>query len=234
MRRLLTGLVLAIVAGGPHVDASSRRQQRQELPPAVKVLPRDDSASDPSFLAFKRRLLSAARRGDVAVLRASMAPTLNAYFEQATRDQVIAAEQLREGQPWVALVEALELGVGREPDRPDLFIAPYVSATSGLDGFEDLVVLGHGVRLRQSPDPRADVVGVLSYDVVRASWDHYSFREPGEAWSLDEPRHWVHVLTSAGSSGYVFGRFVRAGADQRYYFEKVNGRWRMTALAAGD
>jgi hypothetical protein len=225
---------LATTSDAVAVPSRHVAEQRPEPPPAIKVLPRDDSASDLSFLAFKRRLLSAAKRGDIAVLRASMAPTLNAGFEPATPEQVIASRQLREGEPWTDLVAALELGVAREPERHGLFIAPYLSATSAeLLPFDDLAVIGRDVRLRASPAADAHSVASMSYDVVRRLSD-YPYRDPNEAWSVLNPRHWVQVLTSAGTTGYVFGRFVRAGADMRYYFEKVNGRWLMTMLAGGD
>lgn len=235
VRHVLAGLVAPLAAATLTAAAPSRSvAQRPEPPPPAKVLPRDDSASDSSFLVFKRRLLSAAKRGDISELRASMAPTLNAGFEPATPDQVIAAEQLREGQPWTDLVEALELGVAREPERRGLFIAPYVSASSAeLLPFDDLAVIGRDVRLRTAPAADARRVATLSYDVVRLL-SAAPYRDPGEAWSVLNPRHWAHVLTSAGTSGYVFGRFVRGSTDMRYYFEKVNGRWLMTALAAGD
>ena len=233
---LVAILIVAASAGRGHA-APYVQEAHQKLPAPPrprKVLPRDDSASDPSVLAFRRRLLSAAKRGDIAVLRASMAPTLNAGFEPATPEQVIASRQLREGEPWTDLVAALELGVAREPERHGLFIAPYLSATSAeLLPFDDLAVIGRDVRLRVSPSADAQSVATLSYDVVRRL-SEYPYGDPDEAWSVLNPRHWVHVLTSGGTSGYVFGRFVRAGSDLRYYFEKSGGRWLMTMLAAGD
>ncbi len=237
VRHVLAGLIISLAASALAVAAGPSRSaaQRPESPPPAKVFPRDDSASDPTFLTFKNRLLAAAKRGDIAALRASMAETLNAGFETATRDQVIAAEGLREGQPWQELVDALELGTTREGngDGGHYFMAPYVSSyTNDLDGYEELAIIGRRVRLRRGPHPQAEVLALLTYDVVSIVHELDGGRD--EVLSLDSPASWAAVRTGDGTVGYVFARYVRSPIDVRFFFEKVNGRWLLTMLAAGD
>jgi hypothetical protein len=95
-----------------------------------KVYPRDDSASVPAFVAFKRRFLVAAERGDVTVLKELMAAKIQIGFETSSSpDEVVKELGLKQGTAWNELRDALKLGAVREPiDGEDAFIAPYVSA----------------------------------------------------------------------------------------------------------
>ena len=230
MRRVLVLLVSLML-----LPTAVAGQRPVASPGSRKVLPRDDSASDPSFLTFRNQLLTAARRGDVAALRASMAPTLSAVFEPATRDQVLAASGVVEGTPWADLVEALELGATKEASNTGVvsFVAPYVFSFRDMDGYEELAVLGRGVRMRRAPDVTAEVVATLAYDVVGLLRDS-AFLDEDEEPRLDDPRSWTHVLTSTGATGFVFSKHLRSANDWRFIFEKVDGRWLMTKLATGD
>ena len=236
---LLAAILIATASAGRGQATPFVQNARHDLPAPPsprKVLPRDDSALDPTFFAFRNTLLAAALRGDLTVLRDSIAPTLNAGFETATRDQVLAALELREGAPWEALVDALRLGCVRErAGNGEHFIAPYVSAeSSGVAGFDELAVLGRRVNLRSAASGDARVIEQLSYDVVGILRDHDFVPGDERPADLDDPRSWAHVITSTGATGFVFERYVRASTEQRYFFARINGRWLMTAMAAGD
>ena len=99
-------------------------------PGLKKLYPREDSASVPAFAAFKRRLLGAAERGDVTVLKELMAAKIQIGFETSSSpDEAVKELGLKQGTAWNELRDALKLGAVREPtDGEDAFIAPYVSA----------------------------------------------------------------------------------------------------------
>lgn len=202
-------------------------------PGSRKVLPRDDSASDPSFFVFRNRLLDAARRGDRVALRPLMADVVRAYFDEVPAEQLL--ERLRPGEPWRELVEALELGTTKEDggDSGHYFMAPYVSSyTNDLESFDELAVIGRNVRLRGAPRADAEVLAVLTYDVVSIVHELGGGRD--EIPRFDSPRSWVAVRTVNGTVGYVFALYVRSPIDVRFAFEKVNGRWLLTAETGGD
>lgn len=234
VRHLLAGLIVSLAASTLTAAAPSDSvAQRPASRPAAKLLPRDDSASDPTFLSFRNRLIDAARRGDHIALRPLLADVVRASFDEMPAEQLL--ERLRPAEPWRELVEALELGTTRESngDGGHYFIAPYVSSdTNDRDGYEELAIIGRRVRLRRDPHPRAEILALLTYDVVSVVHELGVGRD--EILRLDSPKSWAAVRIGDGTVGYVFARYVRSSMDMRYYFEKVNGRWLMTALAAGD
>ncbi len=216
----------------------------QEKARGRKMYPRDESSTDTAFSAFKQRVLEAAERGDLRTLREALAPTLSYNFDTGTPDQVVRDFGLGEGVPWRALRDALRLGAVRTRDEE--FSAPYVSADDQsveVNAIQDeLVVTGLNVRVRRSPDTRAEVVDWLSYDVVSQVSNVVSnLSRPylqANAFENDDtpsgPDAWAHIRTPSGETGYVYGRFIRSPLDWRFRFGKVAGAWKIVALAVGD
>jgi len=102
------------------------------------------------------------------------------------------------------------------------FAAPYIFSNwpEDIDSFEHSVIFGSDVNLRKSPGTDGEVVGRLSYNVVKL---------PNE-----EPSAWIKVTTLGGQTGYVKSEFVRSSIDYRAGFEKKRGVWKMTYFLAGD
>lgn len=199
---------------------------------ARKLQPRDQSNEDAEFAAWKRTLLIASERGDVAILRAAFAPVVRVDFEELKRDAAVAAAQLSEGRPWRALRDALRLGAAREDNR---FVAPYVFAARGRLAADEAAITGDHVNLRSEAAPDAGIVAVLSFDIVRLDDSHAYDSELFER--EDHPtgaKAWAKIITSNGATGYVYGRYIRAPSDVRFVFQRIDGQWRITSMAAGD
>ena len=45
---------------------------------------------------------------------------------------------------------------------------------------------------------------------------------------------WTRIKLRDGRTGYISSRYVRSPIDYRAVFNKMDGRWRMTAFVAGD
>lgn len=211
---------------------------RSQAPSLGTMYPVDESHLDPAFAQLKRKLLRAAERGDIAFLREAMTPTLNVHFEGVSRDEFIRRMNLREGTPWRGLRDALRLGVTREEEH---FCAPYVFTRSSemrlAEGEPVLVITGKNVRVRARPDPSSPVIEVVSYDIVRLGPQYTGENDP-DLWEREEhpqgPDTWAQIRTPSGKVGYVYRKFVRHPDDTRYYFKKVDGVWKLWAIAAGD
>jgi len=143
---------------------------------------------------------------------------------------------LKAGKPWRELRDALLLGVAedRDIDGKPLFVAPYVSQPeNGVDVHGELVVTGENVNVRQAPDPRAAVIDRLSHDIVRAGPDN-RFGSLQENDTPGKPSAWAQIITPAGKLGYVYGQFVRGPTNIRFHFKRIDGRWRIVYISAGD
>lgn len=188
---------------------------------APRLLPKDEAASNPRLLAFRRELLAAvARRDTDAILRVAD-PDVQLDFDSSrgieSLRQQINSDQ---GDVWQECGRALTLG-GRFQDGA--FIAPYVSS-AWSDTCEPWcsAIIGRAVLLRERPHTNARILARLDYDVV----------EP----VIEGPRvtGWERVRLANGTVGFVSARFVRSPNDYRAWFVSADGRWRLKAFMAGD
>src|SRR5688572_6022120 len=81
---------------------------------ADRLPPVDESASDPSFLAFKVRLLAALERKDVAALTAALDPKVRSSFGEedgiASFRRYWRLDRPAQSKVWSALGAVLRLG----------------------------------------------------------------------------------------------------------------------------
>jgi hypothetical protein len=202
---LLTAFLVASVAGA------------DRLPPV------DDSTSDPSFLAFKVRLLAALERRDVAALTRALDPKVRSSF--GGNDSIAGFRQHwkldlpSRSKVWEELATVLKLGATRDETE---FIAPYVFThfPKTLDAYTHAAVIRPAATLRKSPSSTATKVATLDYSIVVL---------------LGQPaRGWREVRTTDGVTGWLPERDIRSPLDYRAFFEKRDGQWKLTAFIRGD
>ncbi len=171
---------------------------------ADRLPPVDESTSDPSFLAFRVKLMAAIGRRDVRAVQAVCEPAVAA--------QITAASL-------APLAEAIRLGVVRD-DRD--FIAPYVFVRfpKELDAYTHAAAIRPSAKVRSKPSPGAPVVETLDYDIV------VLVGAPAIGW--------VQVRTPSGKSGWVSRADVRTQLEHRVFFEKKGNAWRITGFLSGD
>ena len=197
---------------------------------ATRTLPPvDEGAQDPSFAEFRRRLLSAIERRDVAFLRSVLAPEVEFSFGAAPdREGFVRRWKLDDGGGgiWQELGEALRLGgtFSGGGASPRTFTAPYVFGR--LTRADEGAILRAGVPVRARPSAGAAVVANLLYDVVTI----VGWTAPAAA----RERRWAHVRLADGTRGWVHGPDIRSPLDYRAIFQMIDGSWRMVVFIAGD
>ncbi len=191
----------------------------------LELRPVDEAASHPDFLAFRNELKAVVERRDSAALLATVHKDIKNSF--GGDDGIVEFKEAwkiesRESILWDELHKVLSLGGSF--DAEGAFIAPYVFSRwpEGLDGFEYVAVTGSNVRVRIAPAPAAPIVDTVS---------HLLLKRNGPA---TEHADWVSVTLQGGRTGYINRRYVRSPIDYRAIFKKIDGRWRMTMLVAGD
>ena len=200
-------------ASAPPAQEPSQAPPPAARPPAVagpKLPFADEGPRDPSFAAYRERLLAAVRARDEKAVAALSDPNIRTSFGNGG------------GSPNLEELELL-LPLGGT-FREGMFWAPYVYSTfpDEHDAFETLAVIADDVPLRATPDASAVAIATLSRDLVtRAS-------EPG----VETP--WLKVTTADGKTGFVEAKFLRSPVDYRAGFVKGADGWRMNALVAGD
>jgi hypothetical protein len=190
--------------------------------------PVDDAKLDPAFLAFRTKLTAAVDRKDARYVLSIVDPNIKNGF--GGEDGIVKFRrgwklESPKSEFWPEFSKVIKNGgsfIGEGRNKMNYFGAPYVFANwlEDLDAFEHAVIFGSDVNLRKSPSTDGEIIGRLSYNIVKL---------PDE-----EPSEWIKVTTLGGQTGYVKSDFVRSSIDYRAGFEKKRGVWKMTFFLAGD
>ncbi|MGZ8361045.1 MAG: hypothetical protein ACXWUX_11050 [Allosphingosinicella sp.] len=186
--------------------------------------PIDTCASDASFVAFRDNLRGAiARRDRAALLAVVTDATIVDYGGGVGRADFVSAWRLDDpanSPVWRELEDALGLGCARDEDGS--FWAPSIAIQlADQDDLFSAMIARPGAVLRAEADAASAAVAGLEWDVLTLQSD-------------DGSDDWLPVTLVDGRSGFVRREQVRALLDYRAVFERIDGRWVMSAFVAGD
>lgn len=213
------------------VALSAVASHAAEPSPPSRLLPVDEAAMDPSFVAFRNELKAVIARKDAAKLFTYLASDIKLDYGGGYGGPEFHKrwKPFDKGtQVWKALYLVVDNG-GKFP-VPGGFAAPYVYAAfpEGLDAFEVLVVTNRDALMRAAPQSDAAVVRKLDHDILTiVKSGHRLQHEAG-------PNEWSEVKDVAGKQGFVRDQDLRSPIDFRAIFEKRNGKWVMQTFIAGD
>lgn len=199
------------------------------------VKPVDEAAKDASFLAFRTKLIAAAKRRDAKYILSILDKNItNSFggdggieeFKKRWKIKSPTSEFWSEFLPVITNGGKFFKGDGV---KNNFFTAPYSfqAFPDDLDAFTYSVIFGNNVNLRSKPKMNAPVIGKLSYNIVEIT---ESIADKKNA----EKAVWYEIKTLGGKRGFVKAEFVRSPIDYRAGFEKKNGKWKMTYFVAGD
>jgi hypothetical protein len=200
------------------------------------VKPIDEANLEPSFLAFRTKLIAAAERQDAKYILSIVDPNISNGF--GGRDGIANFKkdwkiESKNSEFWAEFLPVIKNGghfIGEGRNRLSLFAAPYTfnGFPDDLDEIPNFAIFGSDVNLRRAPNTSSDVVAKLSYNIVKL------IEEAGSTAEGQRRSGWYKVKTLGGLTGYVKSEFVRADIDYRAGFAKKRGRWVMTFFLAGD
>ena len=189
---------------------------------AEKLMPVDESASDPTFVEFKTRLLAAIQRKDITTLVSVLDPEVRVNSDGETGVDAFRRhwqlDKLAPSRVWDELGTALRLGATRDDGE---FIAPYVFTRfpHTRDAQTHFAVVRAAADLRSAPLPTATKVATLQHDIVQR---------------VGVPKGgWVEVRTEDKKTGWIQESELRSPLDYRAFFEQKQGRWKLTAFLNG-
>jgi hypothetical protein len=200
------------------------------------VMPVDEAKQDPSFFAFRTKLIAAVDRKDAAYVLSIIDPKIEFSYGGEVGITQFKKEwkQLNKNSEfWNEFAVVIKNGghfIGEGRNRLSEFAAPYTfnGFPSDLDGVGNLAIFGSDVNLRKQPNMGSEVVAKLSYNIVELVEDDKNTAE-------DQLKSgWYRIKTLGGMTGYVKTDFVRADIDYRAGFQKKRGVWKMTFFIAGD
>lgn len=200
------------------------------------LMPVDEAAKDASFLAFRSKLIAAAERKDLKYVMAICDPKIELSYGGHSGMKGFKELWTGKNEPefWKEFLAVMKNGGKYSPAKgrePATFTAPYTFSTfpEDLDMFENAVIFGTNVNLRESPDMNSKVVARLSYNLVKLDYEN-SVKDNDERRTV----LWSKIETLGGLKGFVKPEYARSPIDYRAGFEKKRGRWVMTFFIAGD
>jgi hypothetical protein len=203
--------------------------------PERYVKPVDEARKDASFLAFRTKLIAAAKRRDAKYVLSIVDPGIRntfgdddgiRYFKKVWKIESPKSEF------WDEFLKVITNGGAFSKESgPKVFFAPYTFSgfPDDIDSFEYNAIFGNNVNLRAEPDLKSKPIALLSYNVVKVDYQN-SVKKSG----TEDEYSWLKVETMGGKRGFVSADFVRSAIDYRAGFEKKKGVWKMTVFIAGD
>ena len=199
------------------------------------VKPVDEAKKDASFLAFRTKLIAAAKKRDAKyVLSIVDRNIMNSYGGDGGIEEFRTTWKINSPNSkfWGEFLTVLTNGgTFSEEDGSKMFSAPYTfnGFPEELDAFDYSSIFGNNVNLRAKPDLSSKTVMQLSYNIVKVDYRN-SVKKRGS----EDEYSWLKIETLGGKKGFVKSEFVRSPIDYRAGFEKKNGVWKMTFFIAGD
>jgi len=199
------------------------------------VQPVDEAKKDASFLAFRTKLLAAAKKRDAKyVLSIVDQNIMNSFGGDGGIEEFRKTWKINSpnSEFWSELLKVMTNGgTFSEEDGSKMFSAPYTfdGFPEDLDVFDYSSIFGNNVNLRVKPDLSSKTVTQLSYNIVKVDYQN-SVKKSGS----EDEYSWLKIETLGGKKGFVKSEFVRSPIDYRAGFVKKNGRWKMTFFIAGD
>lgn len=207
-------------------------------PISAQQVIRDDSYSDPDFLAFKVNLLKAIIHKDTSELFALVADDVTTSDNVCDRLPSECFKDIFRELPsninpaWDELYRAVSYGFvstkvkqsipgyARKGER--VFQAPsYMPLLPEDDG--RLLVLGNYVNVREQPGSDGRVLTRVSYQKLPYN-DPYT--SPSiSAYTLIDGKLWYEVLLEDGQKGYIMEDLVSASLNREISVKKVDGQY---------
>ena len=201
------------------------------------VKPVDEGNQDSSFSRFREKLITALKKKDKKYLLSVTDRNIKLGFggedgiENFKKSWKINSAN---SEVWSELLAVLQNGgtfQKKSGAKNTDFCASYVftSFPEDLDAFENNVIFGNNVNLRERADLNSKVITKLSYNVVKVDYEN-SVKDKKN----DDRVLWYKVKTLGGKEGFVSAEFVLSPIGYRACFKKRKGVWKMTAFLAGD
>ena len=93
-----------------------------------------------------------------------------------------------------------------------------------------MIIIGENVTVRKTPTLQGEILGFLSYDLVKVVYESSLSKE-----TIDGETHpWIKIKSTEGVIGYVYGKYIRSPIDYRVNFVKKDNTWKIVFFLAGD
>ena len=219
---------------------SNAFSQERLYPPTVEI-------SDNSLWKFLTELTLAVGKRDEAFITNHLSPKIiNSFGGNGGIDEFLAKWKLgdKDSRFWGIVERLLTLGGSKYIENSNTYSIPYIytdwnKLENNYDGFFHSLIVGNNVNVRDAPNIRTSkVLGQFSHEVVKLPANK-SFETRDQHQHIDpNPMggySWQYVCSLNDElCGFVYWKYVVSPIGYRMGFEKINGKWLIIFLVAGD
>jgi hypothetical protein len=201
-----------------------------------RLLPRDEYKKDSSLSAFVEKLKIAIRSKNKQYILSVLDKDIRNSF--GGNDGIEEFKQMwtfnsSNSELWKTMEGIINYGgvFNTTKDSRLQFVFPYIfklDLKNSDDYFSVMVVTVAKLKVKEKPELNSKTVGELSYDVV---WIEYS----DEFKPKLEVEGWTYIRTlDTKIIGYVQSEYLYSPIGYRMFLGKIDNKWRITTLVAGD
>ncbi len=199
-----------------------------------KILPIDESASDPTLVAFINNLKKIVSNKDTSGLFQSLDTAIIVSYGGGVYGVKEFSKNWKLDKPdksdvWTNLNKILSMGGTWENDEGKYFCIPYAQSNKAFskykydfDWYFTAVCISPKVTVYQDPQTTSSKLATLSYDIVEM--------DP-EFMKADFTK--IHTIDKK-VQGYVKTTDLIYSADQHLVIKKIDDKWKITAFAPFD
>lgn len=252
MKRFVVGVALTALAACSQNDAPSE-QLAAEAEKMVEVAtgdetpapagpgplaPRNECGDLPGATPFLAMLRYAVEVRDTDVLVALAADDVKLSFGGDGGSDTLRKDLDADGSTlWDEISDLTALGCAAN-GQGGITLPWYFEQKIEGDPFMTMIALGEEVPVHAKPLASSPRIASLSWEAVEVDGDEVADQTAKPAGEGDQTR-WrkIHLAAQAEQEaveGYVRARQLRSVIDYRLIASSRNGRWRITALIAGD
>jgi hypothetical protein len=211
----------------------------------AKLLPKEAKISDPELQVFLSNLKQAIAVRDKEFIIKNMSSKMKNSFDGDNTIEEFKRIWKWDSNPsefWTIIKKIVELG-GGDYKANNRYYIPYIfSEWPGheiFDAYEHMAITGTNVNVRDKPSlKQSEIIGQLNYDIVKTDFEK-SYPKLGSPKSNDASyigeKEWYYIETVDGAlKGYVNWNYIWSPIDYRLGIDKVDGKWIIAFLVAGD
>lgn len=211
--------------------------------PSGPYAPRNDCGELPGAQAFLDQVNAAvaARDVDAFVNLADVHVRLGFGGEDGAanlRESLEAPDNGQDGSMWDEIAELMAMGcaVSETGESTTITLPWYFAQDTGGDPFETMIVTGEDIAVREAADGTSRQVATVSWDAVQLVPEEET---AGIVFGGPDETGWrrVQLMSGPGAdpvTGYMRAETLRSVVDYRLLAHNGDGRWKISALLAGD
>ena len=206
------------------VPASGTSVAEAPVVDGPRLMPADESSSDPQLQQLLQHLVRSAEAGDIDAIVAAADPGIRTTFGDGGGHADFRRMMRRPGL-LEELASIIEMGgTFREEGNGRAFWIPYVYSEwpDEVDAFDFVAVISDQAPLFERPERSSPVLATLSYDILEL--------DPAGA----PTDGWRPVRTADGRRGWVQDAHVRSPVDYRAGLVRDADGWKLNVFVAGD